>query len=99
MYTRYSLFTSSGILRWSAAFMEMVISEILSSVSYTHLDVYKRQMLSFIAAYLPAFIVGIDQNVLVEVKGVVPLQAGPHVKVGGDSNGPVSYTHLVWIRL
>lgn len=46
-------------------------------------------MLSFIAAYLPAFIVGVDQNVLVEVKGVVSLQAGPHVKVGGDADGPV----------
>lgn len=44
-------------------------------------------MLSFIAAYLPAFFVGVDQNVLVEVKGVVPLQAGPHVKVGGDADG------------
>ena len=44
-------------------------------------------ILSFIAAYLPAFIIGVDQNVFVEIKGVVPLKAGSHVKVGGDADG------------
>ncbi|OCN06059.1 hypothetical protein A4S06_06540 [Erysipelotrichaceae bacterium MTC7] len=39
------------------------------------------------AAYLPAFIVSIDQNVLVEVKGVVSLKASPHVEIARNTDG------------
>ena len=44
-------------------------------------------ILSFIAAYLPAFVIGVDQNVFVEINGVIPLKAGSREKVGGDADG------------
>ena len=84
--------------------MSLITTNPSTAVSYTHLDVYKRQDLANLLPDLPDNLSGINpnryvfyQDVLCPIldKHMTPDQDKPHFAQAAETLAAVSYTHLL----